>query len=119
MANLNIIQEIHILAPLNAKETTASTSTTSSPSPSQSTSTTPSFNKLPDFYSTKLNLLILGYIRPELDYISLEALIEDISFDCQVARNSLLRSAYSCYLFPPTDGGSDTAKGYREWLLAF
>ncbi len=48
-----------------------------------------------DFYGAALNLLLLGYIRPELDYVSLEALVEDINFDCDVARRSLDREAYA------------------------
>ena len=58
-----------------------------SPSPTATTapsSTTTQFHKLPDFYTTPLNLLILGYIRPEYDYVSLEALVEDIRVDCEV-----------------------------------
>lgn len=47
-----------------------------------------------DFYGAALNLLMLGYIRPEYDYVSLEALIEDIKIDCDVARRSLEREAY-------------------------
>ncbi|GCB17901.1 riboflavin kinase [Aspergillus awamori] len=55
----------------------------SAPSPTATTSTDGqvTFHKLPDFYGTPLNLLILGYIRPEYDYISSEALIEDIRVD--------------------------------------
>ena len=41
-----------------------------------------------------MNLLILGFIRPEYDYVSKESLIEDIMFDCDVARRNLGRSAY-------------------------
>lgn len=50
-----------------------------------------------DFYGAPLNLLILGYIRPELDYISKEALIEDIMTDCDVALKSLERTPYAAY----------------------
>ena len=78
---------------------------------------TKSFNKLPDFYGTRLHLLILGYIRPEYDYVSLEALVEDISFDCRVARRSLARDAYAAYLFG--GGRSASVEREREWLLAF
>ncbi|KAI9369276.1 riboflavin kinase [Aspergillus egyptiacus] len=75
------------------------------------------FNKLPDFYGTKLNLLMLGYIRPEYDYVSLEALVEDIRIDCEVARKSLLRGAYRVYL--EGEGGDETAQKERDWLRAF
>ncbi|KIK65531.1 hypothetical protein GYMLUDRAFT_159585 [Collybiopsis luxurians FD-317 M1] len=48
-----------------------------------------------DFYGYELKAMVLGYIRPELDYISREALIEDIDTDKLVARNCLAREAYS------------------------
>jgi len=41
-----------------------------------------------------MNLLILGFIRPEYDYVSKESLIEDIRTDIEVARTSLDREAY-------------------------
>lgn len=47
-----------------------------------------------DFYGAHLNLVILGFIRPELDYVSKESLIEDIKTDIEVARRSLERPAY-------------------------
>ncbi|RAL07581.1 dienelactone hydrolase [Aspergillus homomorphus CBS 101889] len=77
--------EIHIMPSLAA------------PSPTTDGGPT-KFHKLPDFYGTDLHLLILGYIRPEYDYVSLEALVEDIRLDCEVARRSLQRPAYACYL---------------------
>lgn len=78
------------------------------------------FNQMPDFYSTKLNLLILGYIRPEYDYVSVDALIEDIRVDCEVARRSLERSAYVCYL-REVDGEKEDerVKMERKWLVSF
>ncbi|KAL4722400.1 riboflavin kinase [Fusarium chlamydosporum] len=48
-----------------------------------------------DFYDVPMRLLILGFIREEKDYKSLEALIEDINFDCEVAKNSLAREAWA------------------------
>jgi len=48
-----------------------------------------------NFYGEPLRLLILGYIRPEKDYPSLEALIEDIRFDTKVASESLKRRAWA------------------------
>jgi riboflavin kinase len=39
----------------------------------------------------------LGFIRPEYDYKSLEALIDDINFDVTVTENSLKREAYAEY----------------------
>src|SRR3569833_246699 len=47
-----------------------------------------------DFYGAPMRLLVLGYVRPELDYSGLEALIADIQLDCEVARRSLDRPAW-------------------------
>ena len=47
-----------------------------------------------DFYGARMNLLILGFIRPEYDYVSKESLIMDIQVDIEVARRSLEREAY-------------------------
>jgi len=74
------------------------------------------FNRLPDFYTTQLNLLILGYIRPEFDYVSLDALVEDIRVDCEVARESLLRDAYKAYF---VDGKESKVSEDRRWLVSF
>ncbi|EPQ59584.1 riboflavin kinase [Gloeophyllum trabeum ATCC 11539] len=54
-----------------------------------------------DFYGYYLKALVLGYIRPELDYISREALIEDIETDKKVALNSLSRPAYEKFQADP------------------
>lgn len=48
-----------------------------------------------DFYDAHMNLIILGFIRPELDYVSKEKLIEDIKTDIEVARRSLRRPSYA------------------------
>ncbi|BEI87146.1 hypothetical protein CcaverHIS002_0704920 [Cutaneotrichosporon cavernicola] len=48
-----------------------------------------------DFYGHEMSVLVLGYIRPELDYISKDALIADIQFDVKVALNGLARPAYA------------------------
>ncbi len=37
---------------------------------------------------------ILGFIRPEYDYVSVESLIEDIKTDIDVTRKSLERSGW-------------------------
>ncbi|KAF2269606.1 riboflavin kinase, partial [Lojkania enalia] len=50
-----------------------------------------------DFYGAILSLVILGYIRPEYDYVSKEALVEDIREDIRVAQRSLGREAYRGY----------------------
>ncbi|KJK63473.1 Riboflavin kinase [Aspergillus parasiticus SU-1] len=98
--------EIHIMPPL------------SSPSPTANGEAGQvKFHKLPDFYGTKLNLLILGYIRPEYDYVSLEALVEDIRVDCEVARQSLQRKAYVSYL--TGQGCSEAVQEQRKWLTSF
>lgn len=47
-----------------------------------------------DFYGVRMNLVILGFIRPEYDYVSKEALIEDIRMDIKVGLNSLEREGY-------------------------
>ncbi|KAJ7276163.1 riboflavin kinase [Mycena haematopus] len=54
-----------------------------------------------DFYGYDMKALVLGYIRPELDYTSREALIEDIEVDKRVALNSLTRPAYEKYKEDP------------------
>ncbi|KAB2570199.1 Riboflavin kinase [Lasiodiplodia theobromae] len=48
-----------------------------------------------DFYGAHLNLVILGFIRPEYDYVSKESLIDDIKTDIDVAARSLARPAYA------------------------
>jgi riboflavin kinase len=53
---------------------------------------------------------MLGYIRPEYDYVSLEALVDDIRIDCEVARRSLEREAYARY---KEDGE------WKAWLTDF
>ena len=63
-----------------------------------------------DFYGAALNLLMLGYIRPEYDYVSVEALVEDIKVDCDVARRSLERESYVRLM---EDGQ------WKEWLTDF
>ena len=50
-----------------------------------------------DFYGARMNLIILGFIRPEYDYVSKEKLVEDIRFDIKVAERSLQRTVYERY----------------------
>lgn len=50
-----------------------------------------------DFYGATLSLIILGFIRPEYDYVSKDALVEDIREDIRVAKRSLERSAYEAW----------------------
>ncbi|KAI9822717.1 MAG: riboflavin kinase [Phylliscum demangeonii] len=47
-----------------------------------------------DFYGARLRVLVAGYIRPERDYGSREALVADIHTDIEVARRSLAREPY-------------------------
>lgn len=47
-----------------------------------------------DFYGLEMRVVVLGYIRPEYDYVSAEALREDIDIDKQVAVASLQRATY-------------------------
>ncbi|KAH8722974.1 riboflavin kinase-domain-containing protein [Phaeosphaeriaceae sp. PMI808] len=47
-----------------------------------------------DFYGASLSLIVLGFIRPEYDYVSTDALVEDIREDIRVARRSLEREGY-------------------------
>lgn len=67
-----------------------------------------------DFYDAPMRLLILGFIRKELDYSGLEALIEDINIDCDVARQSLSREAWK-----PKEGVVGSGKGTLDgaWLV--
>ncbi|KAL1890531.1 riboflavin kinase [Sporothrix stenoceras] len=64
-----------------------------------------------DFYGAHLRLAILGYIRPEKNYDSLEALVEDIQFDCVVAKQSLARPGW-------TPAGQSTALAGAEGVTA-
>ncbi|KAF9652100.1 riboflavin kinase [Thelephora ganbajun] len=63
--NKKLTAEIHIMHPFNA-----------------------------DFYGHEMRAIVLGYIRPELDYTSREDLIEDIETDKRVALKSLVRPDY-------------------------
>ncbi|KAK7039447.1 riboflavin kinase [Favolaschia claudopus] len=63
-----------------------------------------------DFYGVEMRLLILGFIREEKDYPNLEALIEDINVDCEVARRSLDREGWAL-----RETGKGTLDG--SWLL--
>jgi len=54
-----------------------------------------------DFYGSHMNLLIAGFIRPELDYVSKESLIDDIETDIDVSGRSLSRPAYAKLMHDP------------------
>ena len=53
------------------------------------------------FYNLHMNLIILGFIRPEYDYVSVESLIDDIRTDIDVAGRSLARPAYARFAEDP------------------
>ncbi|KAI9650616.1 riboflavin kinase [Ciborinia camelliae] len=59
-----------------------------------------------DFYGSQMRVKILGYIRPELDYVDKESLVRDIETDIEVARRSLDRENWK------GDG-----EGRDGWLL--
>ncbi|WFD03689.1 riboflavin kinase [Malassezia obtusa] len=48
-----------------------------------------------DFYGQEMRVIVLGYIRPELEYHSLDALIDDIETDKRVGRASVDRPHYA------------------------
>lgn len=54
-----------------------------------------------DFYGSHMNLSITGFIRPELDYVDKESLINDIKMDIDVAGRSLSRAAYVKLMHDP------------------
>lgn len=67
-----------------------------------------------DFYGATLSLIILGHIRPEYDYVSKEALVEDIREDIRVAQRSLARPAYQQWQTDEWLFGEATAEAERR-----
>ncbi|KAI2621941.1 riboflavin kinase [Hypomontagnella submonticulosa] len=67
-----------------------------------------------DFYGAPLRLMILGYVRAERDYASLDALVRDINIDCEVARDSLARPSWT-----PRQGtvGGSAGEFDGAWLV--
>ncbi|KAI9507695.1 riboflavin kinase [Russula earlei] len=61
-----------------------------------------------DFYGQDMQAVVLGYIRPELDYTSREALVEDINTDKRVALRSLSREAYKKFGVDPNPSDDTT-----------
>ena len=53
------------------------------------------------FYESHMNLMVLGFIRPEYDYVDKDSLIKDIKTDINVAGESLARKAYAAYRKDP------------------
>ncbi|GAA5831952.1 hypothetical protein JCM11251_002761 [Rhodosporidiobolus azoricus] len=47
-----------------------------------------------DFYGKELRVVMLGFIRPEYNYTSMDALIKDIDLDKLVAATSVARPSY-------------------------
>lgn len=70
-----------------------------------------------DFYDAHMRLLILGYVREELDYTSLEALVADINFDCEVAKNSLAREGWAPAKGRVIGGADVDGKLNFDWLV--
>ncbi|XXG95446.1 Transcriptional regulator of nonfermentable carbon utilization [Hypoxylon texense] len=64
-----------------------------------------------DFYGAPMRLLILGFVRDERDYASLDALVTDINVDCDVARQSLARPAWTPREGTATAGSSGSGSG--------
>lgn len=50
-----------------------------------------------DFYGEELRLLVCGYIRPEANFESLEALVKRIHEDAAVTEGALKHSAFAGY----------------------
>lgn len=49
------------------------------------------------FYGAQISFNVLGYIRPELDYTTMDALIEDINIDVATAKEYLAKPGYLAY----------------------
>ncbi|KAI5954627.1 FMN1 [Candida jiufengensis] len=55
-------------------------------------------NKFNDnFYGAKIEYIVLGYIRPELNYTTKEALINDINLDIKIAKEILSKPGFEKY----------------------
>ncbi|KAG4302262.1 hypothetical protein PCANB_001537 [Pneumocystis canis] len=50
-----------------------------------------------DFYDEKIRVIVMGYIRPERNYLSKELLIQDIKKDILFAKKSLEQDVYLSY----------------------
>ena len=62
-----------------------------------------------DFYGCEMRIELLGFIRKELDYVSREALVDDIKTDIEVAGRSLARENWG-----PVASGWLCGKGDAE-----
>ncbi|SCZ95697.1 BZ3500_MvSof-1268-A1-R1_Chr8-1g09736 [Microbotryum saponariae] len=54
-----------------------------------------------DFYGKELRVVMLGFIRPEYNYSSMDALIKDINTDKEVSLRSVSRPAYTPFAQDP------------------
>lgn len=63
-----------------------------------------------DFYGVEMRIVITGFIREMRDYPNVEALIEAIKLDCDIARQSLDSEAYAL-----RETGKGTLDG--SWLV--
>merc|ERR1711939_29218 len=54
-----------------------------------------------DFYGEYMSAVVLGFIRPEYDYNSLDALVDDINTDKKVAAASVARPSYETFARDP------------------
>lgn len=54
-----------------------------------------------DFYGLELRAVVLGYIRPELKFTSLDELMAHIALDKEVGRRSVERAAYRAFASDP------------------
>ena len=55
-----------------------------------------------DFYGHAISVLVLGFVRPEYDYVDRDALIDDIRTDIAVAAKSLAREGYVRFCRDPS-----------------
>lgn len=67
---------------------------------------------------------MLGFIRPEYDYVSKDSLIEDIMTDCRVAERSLKREGWRIddgSVADANQSGKSNAQrqGWETWLREF
>ncbi|WFD31921.1 riboflavin kinase [Malassezia sp. CBS 17886] len=54
-----------------------------------------------DFYGDEMRVIVLGYMRPEFAFTTLDALVSEIETDKRVGKNSLARHAYEAYQKDP------------------
>lgn len=62
-----------------------------------------------DFYGQELRLLVLGFIRPEANYDSLDALIAAIRHDIETARLALDDPHFAAFRDDPLFGAASEA----------